>query len=522
MNDYHEPPDPWQPPRRDQPGESRPVPPPSDAQARYALGMDTPRYAPGSRELPHPVRHGLAATKGRLSALGRIRVGLAWFWVFVLCLLIIFVQAEQVKLIPSAPILTARPATDFTIQGKIALFIEGLHKNNNSPSAQMQIDDAVMQFETLAYSSHDMVRVVVIRGEVYGSDEALYMIDELRIPGAYDQSEEDLADLVLLEKVYSHGKLTPAEADRLEDRHLWFGELATSYQNASNSPAYTKPRRSGMRLVIGMALVGVGVFVVGIAGIVFLILGVVMLAKGSITRHFNAAANEREAAPLLESLAVFLALFACTGALTVGLFERHESLSGLINLASLALIALCALLPLCFRVGWQRFRQLVGLHRGRGILKEIACGAMAYLAGTPLILLGFGVSFLLFFIANVISPPDPDLPFFDPLAGIGPIALVGMILLLVVWAPVVEEMIFRGYFYAHCRRWLHWSVSGIVVGIVFAAIHPQGIWFIPGLASVGFVLAMIREWRGSLIGSMTAHAIHNGMVAFVIVIVALA
>jgi membrane protease YdiL (CAAX protease family) len=48
------------------------------------------------------------------------------------------------------------------------------------------------------------------------------------------------------------------------------------------------------------------------------------------------------------------------------------------------------------------------------------------------------------------------------------------------------------------------------VGLVFAVIHPQGIALVPPLMTLGAVFAMIREWRGSLIGPVAAHAIHNG------------
>jgi membrane protease YdiL (CAAX protease family) len=34
---------------------------------------------------------------------------------------------------------------------------------------------------------------------------------------------------------------------------------------------------------------------------------------------------------------------------------------------------------------------------------------------------------------------------------------------------------------------------------------------IPALAGLGMTLSWIREWRGSLIAPMTAHAINNGV-----------
>jgi len=63
-------------------------------------------------------------------------------------------------------------------------------------------------------------------------------------------------------------------------------------------------------------------------------------------------------------------------------------------------------------------------------------------------------------------------------------------------------------------------VARIVVSILFAAIHPQGWTAIPVLGAIGFVLAMIRIQRNSLVASMTAHALNNGMMLTVLILAA--
>jgi membrane protease YdiL (CAAX protease family) len=55
-------------------------------------------------------------------------------------------------------------------------------------------------------------------------------------------------------------------------------------------------------------------------------------------------------------------------------------------------------------------------------------------------------------------------------------------------------------------------MSAIPVGVLFAAVHPQGWTFIPVLGTIGFILAGIREWRGGIVASMTAHALSNFVV----------
>ena len=81
-----------------------------------------------------------------------------------------------------------------------------------------------------------------------------------------------------------------------------------------------------------------------------------------------------------------------------------------------------------------------------------------------------------------------------------------------VWAPITEELTFRGVLYAHFRERHGWLLSATAVGTLFAVVHPQGWTVYPVLAAVGFVFASIREWRGSILPSMVAHAFHNGIV----------
>jgi hypothetical protein len=81
-----------------------------------------------------------------------------------------------------------------------------------------------------------------------------------------------------------------------------------------------------------------------------------------------------------------------------------------------------------------------------------------------------------------------------------------------VWAPVFEESMFRGALFNHLRARHGWWVSASIVGLLFAAIHPQGWTTIPILGGIGMVLCALREWRSSLIASMAAHALSNGTV----------
>jgi membrane protease YdiL (CAAX protease family) len=170
--------------------------------------------------------------------------------------------------------------------------------------------------------------------------------------------------------------------------------------------------------------------------------------------------------------------------------------------------AAVALWPLLRGVTWPQLREALGWHRGKGILLEIAMGAWGYAAGLPVIGIAFFITSLLLKYSHTQSTHPITEEF---TAGMSLAKIFGLLISAAVCAPLLEETIFRGALYGHLRRrWAPWISAG-VVALVFAAMHPQGWAAIPVLGSIALVLAALREWRGSLVASMTAHAINNGL-----------
>ncbi|HQY87697.1 MAG TPA: CPBP family intramembrane metalloprotease, partial [Tepidisphaeraceae bacterium] len=89
-----------------------------------------------------------------------------------------------------------------------------------------------------------------------------------------------------------------------------------------------------------------------------------------------------------------------------------------------------------------------------------------------------------------------------------------------VLASITEELMFRGALFAHLRRHMPWGLAAVIVAIIFATIHPQGVAAIPLLACVAINLAIIRYWRGSSIANITAHALNNGTVMLFAIMIA--
>jgi membrane protease YdiL (CAAX protease family) len=178
------------------------------------------------------------------------------------------------------------------------------------------------------------------------------------------------------------------------------------------------------------------------------------------------------------------------------------------EIVGLGVLALIPFWPLVRGVDRATMFRSMGWTRGRGVLREILAGIATYLAFFPLVIAGFAVMIVLIQVFGFA----PTHPIVDQFSQGSPITIALLYLLAAVWAPVVEESIFRGALYHHSRRFVGFLVSALLAAFVFAAIHPQGIGGIPPLMALAIGFAACREWRGSLIGSITAHALHNAVI----------
>lgn len=155
----------------------------------------------------------------------------------------------------------------------------------------------------------------------------------------------------------------------------------------------------------------------------------------------------------------------------------------------------------------------LGWQRGRGWLREMGSGILGYLAGLPVVVLGVLATAWLAQFLHTSHPVAEMINADTPLS-----VYIALFALAAGFAPVVEELFFRGFLVAHLLPRWGMPVTLLATGVVFAAVHPQGLAGIPALAAIGIVFAAIRCWRGSLIASSTAHALHNGTLLLVMVL----
>ena len=95
------------------------------------------------------------------------------------------------------------------------------------------------------------------------------------------------------------------------------------------------------------------------------------------------------------------------------------------------------------------------------------------------------------------------------------IAYFGLVALL--FAPVFEELVFRGILYPSLKRFYSRKVAIWVSSILFAVIHWNNMTFVP-LTVFAVVLCLLYETTGTILAPMFAHACFNAANFFYVVV----
>lgn len=143
--------------------------------------------------------------------------------------------------------------------------------------------------------------------------------------------------------------------------------------------------------------------------------------------------------------------------------------------------------------------------------QKIGIGFLAYMANLPLVLVITMISYQL--LQNLPAPSHGAIEDFTQNGT--PMMWFTLFLMAAVYAPITEEIMFRGMMFPGLTKVLKNPTTAIVVtSIGFAVIHPQGPILWPGLALIGATAAVITRQTGSLIPAIAMHAFHNGSLVF--------
>ena len=108
-------------------------------------------------------------------------------------------------------------------------------------------------------------------------------------------------------------------------------------------------------------------------------------------------------------------------------------------------------------------------------------------------------------------PPQAQL---ELMLEMGGLEWLGMLVTVVVVAPVVEEILFRGYLFTALSKSLPMWGAQFVTAALFGLVHGWDYAVPVGVLALFF--GYLRQRYGSLLPSILAHAVHNGVTVGVV------
>ncbi len=450
-------------------------------------------------------------------------------WLAIICVVSIIVISNNFVVGGGAPATaqTAPSSTSgiFKLMGRYAVgAVEVAKMSPAQEQVDMATDQMLEQLEGMAASRDDQLRLALVAANFDRSETALEQLDLATSapeePDVIDETavtpevpEYVFKDAARIRTLIESGSeaLTDEDAAALRDHHGWFAEVALTSNLEDNDPAREAVIAPAMRvlyLVLGLATVAL---IAVIIGFVILIVLFVRLMGGKLRVRYAPPAPGGSV--YLETFALFLLGF-------IGMASVADYLPSIaVEILRWSLL-LILFWPLVRGASPTQLKYALGWHRGEGVMKELGAGIVGYLAGLPIVAL----SVLLTLVLSAITAPaegpaaPPSHPIVQSVGGASLWTVISLYLLASVWAPLTEESMFRGALFHHLRGTFGAVFSALLVGFIFAVIHPQGILLVPPLMALGFNFAMMREWRGSLIAPMFAHGVHNAILVTALIV----
>jgi len=183
--------------------------------------------------------------------------------------------------------------------------------------------------------------------------------------------------------------------------------------------------------------------------------------------------------------------------------------SQLAQSAALILVQLSYLLPLIVIFGYRRINpKSLGFGMFKWEMLALGCGLLI-------------VSYLIIFIHNGIlvllgidTQGQAILEVFKNLDSPIWLFLVG-----VIFAPIVEELFFRGFLFQGFRQKYGWVKGILLSSVIFGAAHLDPVAFIP-TAILGVLLAYMYHRTNSVWPGVILHGLNNAMALFTVYIAA--
>src|SRR4051794_18039938 len=126
--------------------------------------------------------------------------------------------------------------------------------------------------------------------------------------------------------------------------------------------------------------------------------------------------------------------------------------------------------------------------------------------------IGIGAFFLFSLVyAAIVRPEDPQKVVEDLGADTNTLLLVAGALVVIVVAPICEEIFFRGFLYRVLRLRMTFWLAALIDGLLFGLVHASStsLAALPILAFLGLVFCYVYERTGTLFATIAMHALNN-------------
>lgn len=257
-------------------------------------------------------------------------------------------------------------------------------------------------------------------------------------------------------------------------------------------------------------------FLLGVAGLIGAIVWFAILRRPLPAPRYAPGAGPQPAS--IAAAAALLVAFVALAHLRAGPFAGIPQFGAIPAAVKIALTVGAVVCLARFAPPAAEARRVAGWTLGAGIPREIGAACAAFPLHIIIVVIGTATSLAVHAAAG-LDPAASAHPASSIAAGTAGLAFAGLLLDASVAAPILEETLFRGLLYHHLRsatatwrRWRSVVLSALVQAVLFGLMHPQGPAALPILASIGFGLALLREWRGSLVAPMFVHGVWNGSI----------
>lgn len=174
--------------------------------------------------------------------------------------------------------------------------------------------------------------------------------------------------------------------------------------------------------------------------------------------------------------------------------------------ASLQVVFLLAGLMLWWRAPGHLPRFWTGAHRR--VASCVSWGVLGYLRVYPLILVAMLVNLFFLRFVGLADGTPRALQFL--MTATTPAQRIAVLVLVLVGAPLAEELFFRGLVHRVISEWMSRETAAVLSGGVFALVHFD-VMVVGPLWVLGWVLARWYDRSGSMLTVVTMHACQNGL-----------